>query len=268
MDDNQLLLAFQQQYINQLLHISLNYDNVLYCMNNETNEDAAWGLYWLAYIQERAAAADKTIMATDMFDGAWTEGVVAACRQQFGDDRYAFIDVSQVNAWRCTIEQHWANLRDLRQLNAQNPRPLNNVKIYGADGLADYAGPGNPRCSDLDGVTSFWMNLLGGCASVRFHRPPHGLHLSPLAQANIRSARLLEQRLCFWDLRADDEIYTTTNGGRAFCARSAHALVLFLPAGGCVTLPYAGSADATVTCLNVRNAECSAPVPVDMQGNN
>ena len=60
---------------------------------------------------------------------------------------------------------------------------MNMVKIYGADG-------NKFGHSDDDAIERFWRGLLGGAASLRFHRPPAGLGLNALAQANLRSARL------------------------------------------------------------------------------
>ena len=63
------------------------------------------------------------------------------------------------------------------------------VKIYGADG-------NKFGHTDDDGIARFWRGLLGGMASLRFHRPPSGLGLNPTAQASLRSARML---LSEWD---------------------------------------------------------------------
>jgi len=38
-----LVQSFQDKFIDKLLSITLDYNNVLYCMNNETHEDPAWG---------------------------------------------------------------------------------------------------------------------------------------------------------------------------------------------------------------------------------
>lgn len=42
-----LVQSFQDKFIDKLLSITLDYNNVLYCMNNETHEDPAWGQYWM-----------------------------------------------------------------------------------------------------------------------------------------------------------------------------------------------------------------------------
>jgi len=45
------------------------------------------------------------------------------------------------------------------------------------------------------GTSQFWRNLMAGCASVRFHRPILGPGLNSLAQANIKSARMLDEAI-------------------------------------------------------------------------
>jgi hypothetical protein len=65
-------------------------------------------------------------------------------------------------------------------------------------------------------LARWWRNILGGCASARFHRPhplegkgDHeqasnvGLGLSPLAQAHIRSARTLMEEMGWPDVEPD-----------------------------------------------------------------
>jgi hypothetical protein len=50
----------------QLLSISLEFPNVLYCMNNEIGEPPEWGRYWARYIRAKAAQAGKKVYLTDM----------------------------------------------------------------------------------------------------------------------------------------------------------------------------------------------------------
>ncbi len=58
-------------------------------------------------------------------------------------------------------------------ISRQQPRPLNTVKTYGADG----GRFGNNQ----DGLERWWRHVIGGAASARFHRPDSGLGLSPPA---------------------------------------------------------------------------------------
>ena len=274
MDDNALLRGYQERFVDKVLSISLRYPNVLYCMNNETHENPTWGSYWLDYIRRRAHEAGAPVIATDMFDGPWETGIPQAVLDQFRTPEiYPFIDVSQINAWRCTTERHILNLRSLCELNRDPKRPLNCTKVYNSDTLPDRTAA---RHTDRDGITAFWLNLLGGCASARFHRPPHGLGLSAKAQASIRTVREVEKLVRFWELRPDFDWTGGRGATEAFLARTGDetALVL-LPFGGGFELRGAlpeGRYGIDVRDLatggseGVRTTELHADARVEVQG--
>jgi len=144
-------------------------------------------------------------------------------------DLYSFIDVSQNNHNK--RQQHWDNLAWVRAYIAGKPRPVNTVKIYGAD----TGRFGNSR----DGQERFWRNILGGAASTRFHRPDSGIGLSDRAKAHIRSMRLLmaefdifratpDAKSKLLDDRTENEAYLTFIADRQYA--------LYFPDGGEVTL--------------------------------
>ncbi len=41
-----VVLGYQKKFVDKLLSISLNFDHVLYVIDNETNADPKWSLYW------------------------------------------------------------------------------------------------------------------------------------------------------------------------------------------------------------------------------
>jgi hypothetical protein len=113
------------------------------------------------------------------------------------------------------------------------PRPINHVKIYGANTGPSWAG------DSINAERRFWRNIIGGSASSRFHRPPTGIGLSDEAQAHIHSMRLLTSELdlftChpaindrFLNDRAPDEAYLIYEEGTQYA--------VFFPAGGAVGL--------------------------------
>ncbi|HXW04441.1 MAG TPA: hypothetical protein VD833_04355 [Vicinamibacterales bacterium] len=179
-DHNRLLLNYQHAQVDRLLTISLRYDNVLYTMDNETSATAEWGAYWARYVQQKAAGAGVSVYVTEMWD---VHDLTHEQHRRTLDhpDLYQFADISQNN--HNSGQKHWEGLQWVRGYTAGRPRPLNHVKIYGADR--------GPYGTDRDAVERFWRGLLGGAGSVRFHRPPSGIGLSELAQANLRSAGLL-----------------------------------------------------------------------------
>ena len=50
MEHNRVVLPFQQDFVRQVLAHSLRYDHVLYCMDNETTADEAWGEIGRAHV--------------------------------------------------------------------------------------------------------------------------------------------------------------------------------------------------------------------------
>ena len=186
LQDNVRLLTYQHAYLEKLLSISLSYPHILYCMDNETSGAPEWGAYWAAFIRSRAHTAGVKIFMTEMWD-QWdiTSPMHEATFSH--PELYGFADISQNN--HLSGEAHWHKMQTRWVQLASSPRPLNMVKIYGADG-------NKFGHTDDDGIARFWRGLLGGMASLRFHRPPSGLGLNPTAQASLRSARML---LSEWD---------------------------------------------------------------------
>ena len=131
-------------------------------------------------------------------------------------ERYDFCDVSQNNQKKG--QEHWDNFQWVRKHIAGQPRPLNTVKTYGADG----GRYGNNR----DGLERWWRHVIGGAAAARFHRPDSGLGLSAPAANSIRAARKLESLIKLWDVepanqllseRANNEAYLAARPGRRLC---------------------------------------------------
>jgi hypothetical protein len=228
LQNNSVLLRYQVAQVDRMLAASLPYGHVLYCMDNETSGDPAWGRYWAEHIRRRAAEAGVTAQVTEMWDQWDIKG--GHHKETFDHpERYTFIDVSQNNHNRG--QQHWDNLQWVRDYVAAQPRPINTVKIYGAD-TGKYG-------TSRDGQERFWRNILGGAAGTRFHRPDSGLGLSDIAKAHIRGMRMLTSRLdifrCAPDVdsrrlgdRDPNEAYLTCIPGRQYA--------VYFPDGGQVSL--------------------------------
>ncbi len=228
LENNDLLLGFQHQQVDQLLSITLPHGNVLYCMDNETNESPEWGKYWATYIKRKAADAGVTVMTTEMWDA---HDLLADEHKATFDhpELYDFVDISQNN--HQVGYTHWQNPQAIRQLIRESGRirPMNSVKIYGAN-TGRY---GTTR----DAQERFWRNIFGGLATSRFHRPPAGIGLSEIAQAHISAMRQLtdainifacEPHLDLISERSVNEVYCTANPGVEYA--------LFFPDGGNVLL--------------------------------
>lgn len=212
--NNTVVLKYQQRFVEKMLSYALRHNHVLYCMDNETSAEEVWGAYWADFIRQHAGQAGKQVCLTEMWD-AWDLKADEHRRTFDHPERYDFCDVSQNNQKKG--QEHWDNFQWVRARVANQPRPLNTVKTYGAD-----AGRyGNHR----DGLERFWRHLIGGAASARFHRPDSGLGLSPTAVSSLRAARKLESIIKLWDVepanvllsdRAENEAYLAAKPGRSY----------------------------------------------------
>ncbi len=224
------LLAVQERFADAVLARTLPQPHVLYCIDNETSGDEAWGAYWASFIRERARRAGVEVHVTEMWDDHDLTG--PQHRRTFDHpDRYSFVDVSQNNHQRG--QAHWDRFQWVRERLASRPRPINTVKTYGADE--------GPYGTDLDGLHRWWRHLIGGAAAVRFHRPRSGLGLSAKAVASIRAARKLESLVKPWTLEPANARLRDRAPDAAYLAMANdHACALFFPAPGTVVVDLTG----------------------------
>lgn len=216
------LLAIQTAFVNKVLDHTLPYEHVLYCIDNETQAEPAWGEHWAKLIRARAVAAGKQVAITEMWDD-W-DLTTSRHRQTFDHpELYDFVDVSQNNHNRG--EKHWDNFAFVRQLLSAQPRPMNTTKTYGADG-------NKFGHTDQDAIERFWRHLLGGAASIRFHRPDSGLGINAKAVACIRAARRLEAAVPLWNLQPANELLADRESNEAYAAATENqsTIVIYFPA--------------------------------------
>ncbi len=229
-EDNPLVLQYQEDFVNKLLDITLEYGHVLYCISNETNESEYWSGYWADFIRDRADQAGKGVEVTEMWDPADLTDPMH--RFTFDNpERYTYVDISQNNH---QMEQiHWDNMQQARQLLADPPRPMNSVKIYGGE---RHGG------GVLEGTHKFWRNIMGGLASSRFHRPGstvdfYGLGLNELAQTHIRSARMLQSEFNIFVAEPDNNLLKDRGDNEAYCAATpGEQYAVYFTDGGAVQL--------------------------------
>ncbi len=220
------VLKFQRRFVDKILSYSLKFGNVLYCMDNETSVTPQWGKYWSQYIKAKAKAAGLSVHTTEMWD-KWDLAHPMHNATFDHPETYSFVDISQNNHQKG--QQHWDNAQRQRARIADRVRPLNNVKIYGAD----TGRFGNDR----DGMERFWRNIFGGLASARFHRPDSGLGLGTKAQANIRSMRLLTNNMDLFTCVPHNDLLSNRKSNEAYCLANPGAeYAVYFPDGGEVTL--------------------------------
>jgi len=227
MDNNRVVLPYQQRFIDKVLSYTLQYPHLLYCMNNETGEDVKWGDYWIQYIREKAEEAGVDIYTTDMRRNEEINGT----DHRYIHDRpeiYTFVEISQNNGQSITGQRHYDAIIELRSYLMDRPRPMNNNKIYGgADG---WGGP-------EEGQQKFWRNIFAGSASARFHRPPAGLGLNDLAISHIKSMRMVMEEINLFHSNPANQLLSGKEDNEAFLlAKPGTSYAAYFPQGGSVHL--------------------------------
>ena len=227
--NNMPVLEYQQRYVDKLLSYSLEYNHVLYCIDNETSVTSEWGKFWSGYIRKKAAEKGTLVHVTEMWD-PWDLDHISHRESFDHPETYSFVEISQNNHQRG--EQHWQNgLRQIEKLKAAGClRPVNNVKTYGSDGGQHGGGTHN-------GIQKFIRSTLFGSAAVRFHRPPSGLGLSDTAQAVIRSVRMATERIDFFRAEPHNDLLGGREENEAYCrAVPGKDYLVYFPDTGQVTL--------------------------------
>ena len=244
--NQQIVLKYQRRFVDKLLSYSVSFGNVLYCMDNETSVTPEWGKYWSQFIKAKAKAAGVTVHTTEMWD-PWDLAHKMHSATFDHPETYSFVDISQNNHQK--KQAHWDNAQRQRARIADNIRPLNNVKIYGAD----TGRFGNDR----DGAERFWRNIFGGLASSRFHRPDSGLGLGEKAQANIRSMRMLTDKLDVFTCEPHNDLLSDRESNEAYCiANPGKEYAVYFPNGGEVMLDISSlNKPAAVRWLDIMKSQ-------------
>jgi hypothetical protein len=250
LQNNQLVLQYQRLQVDTMLSISLRYPNVLYCMDNETNDSPEWGWYWARYIRTKAEQAGVGVEMTEMWDAHnLLDGEHGATFDH--PEIYSFVDISQNN--HCPANEHWENPQEIRGrlIASGHVRPMNSVKIYGANS-GRYG-------STRDAQERFWRNIFGGLATSRFHRPLSGLGLSEIAQSHIRSLRMLTDEMDVFTCEPHNDLLQNRSWNEAYCtANPGVEYAVFFPDGGNVLLDASAAKkdkSLTVRWLHIRSSQ-------------
>ena len=248
-----LVRSFQDKFIDKLLSITLAYNNVLYCMNNETHEDQAWGLYWMNYIEDKAKAQGKSVSTTDMFDDVFkAESSRGLTYQLSNRSKYDYVDVSQTNS-RHRDQTHWDKIKWIANAakDMDPPYLLHMTKIYGNDIALDGKPWSRFKPGDTNNaIEEWWRNLLAGVAGVRFHRPTAGIGLCTASKNCIRATRKVETKVKFWDVEPRLDLLTNRQSDEAYLAADpgdTYILYFTKNGGGSVGLKLDSYRDAKFT---------------------
>jgi hypothetical protein len=228
-DSNMVLLNFQIRFVEKLLSYSMQYENVLYCIDNETTGIRAWARFWSDFI--RNCYGDRQVNVTQMWNNPDLKSDVH--QETLGSpERYQYLEISQNshNVGRL----NWDNAQYFLRQTGEYPRPVNSTKIYGSDNYRHWLERG---INTQHALQTFFRNVVGGLASSRFHRPPHGLGLSSYTENAIRTVRSIEEHMKMWELTPRMDLLQGAEGNKAYLAAEAgEKYLVYLPEGGKVTL--------------------------------
>ncbi len=218
------VLEHQQRFVDAMLHYSLQYDHVLYCMDNETSVTSDWAKFWSNYIRKKASEIDKEVYITEMWD-PWELSHPFHAETFDNPQYFDFVDISQNN--HIVGERHWTNgLEQFERLRKMGKlRPITNIKVYGKDG--------GRHKKTHNAIESYVKNVLMGCGSTRFHRPPSGQGLNDTAKNVILSLRQALERVNLFDMAPANHLLMDRAENEAFCsAKAGEHYLIFFPAGG------------------------------------
>lgn len=219
------VLKYQEKFVDKLLSETLPYGHILYCMDNETAVTASWGEYWATYIQKKAQEAGRGVETTEMWD-PWDLSHEKHKATFDHPETYSFCDISQNNHQK--RQRHWDNAQKIRA-QIDPIRPINNIKIYGANG--------GRFGSTRDGLERFWRNVFGGFASARFHRPDSGVGLTEIAQAHLKSMRMITDEMDVVNCEPNNRLLSNREDNEAYViANPGQEYAVYFPKGGSVDL--------------------------------
>lgn len=217
-EQNAELLQMQTRFVQKLLSISLNYPNVLYCIDNESFVTPEWALHWAGLVRSEAEKKGVEVELTEMWE-PWKIEDPKHLHTIDHPQTYDFIDASQNS--HIAGQRHYDGAVYVTERIAAQPRPINNIKIYGA---------ATSRFVDEDvAISSFWKSLFAGHAAVRFHRGPSGLGTDELARSSVRVGREVFSQFDLFAAQGCTDELGQREEDEAYCLRTDTQLLAYFP---------------------------------------
>jgi hypothetical protein len=227
LNNDKVLLKYQEAFIHKVLDVSADYPNVAYCLDNETSAPPQWAWYWASFVRDKAG---KGVLLTEMWDDHDLTGEQHKATYMH-PELFDFFDISQ-NNWQ-EGQLHYDRILWLRRLlesEIKRKQPLTNVKVY-----ARLHG-GRPNSTKIS-VDRWWQNIFAGCAGTRFHRPPGGIGLGDKAKLMIKAARIFTDEFDIFSCEPSPALLSGCELGEAFClANPDRVYAVYFPEGGEVRL--------------------------------
>jgi len=233
-EHDELLTRHQERFIGRLVDEVLQFDHVLFQIDNESGIAFEVGEYWAKFIAARGQAAGRSLFVCDSRRFHSPTPVVTTTFKDWANpdisvpvgnpEVYTFCDISQNNG--NSGQTHYDNLLWYRsKVIEHGVRPINHVKCYHflwptGEGFNKRTSP-----SDAEAGAKFWRVVFGGAASIRFHRDtptkPGGLRegfgLGPESAAHMRSMRMLADALDLFVMEPHNELLDARVDNQAYC---------------------------------------------------
>jgi len=229
------VLKYQQAFVDKILSYALDFDNVLYCVDNEQRPQHPyqWGHYWAKYVKQQASEQGKTVYISEMhrdFTTPKNKSLSRTKRMVGGKFAslfdyphiYPFFELSETSTRFSDYDELWLNIEAIRKYTAKYPCPMTNIKVYGGGDKSTFR-------KRRPTIHRFCELVCAGRSAVRFHRPvregENGMGLNLAAQACVKATRhfcdLVEPWRCTPRLdllrgREKNEAYMLANPGIAY----------------------------------------------------
>lgn len=217
--DDPILLGYQEDFIDQVLDVTLDFDHVVYTLENESNEDPAFSDHWAAFVHVRAASRGKTVFVTDHRQ-IYSMDSIGLSQNHFGNvinnpDVYGYVHESTLSS--CYAQtQYDANIAIRELLVSGHIRPMNYDKSFWY--IQCFRDPWSTIRPGNDHLASerLWIGIFSGAAAYRFHRDlpapegwPMGLGLNGVAQTHLRSMRMLLDEIDIFNMEPRNDFITS-----------------------------------------------------------
>jgi hypothetical protein len=226
LNDDPVLMSYQNSCVRKMLQICMKYDHVLYQIDNESSFPFEVSDYWANFIHN--AAGDKQVYVCDSRRFHKPSTLFEDFRDLSNPEHkyplshpeiYNYTDISQNGGNEG--QAHYDNLVWFRSRLLDNPRPINHTKIYqfiwptGTDWRDRMPG------SSKEGADRFWRTIFGGAASARHHRhiPAEvwgGIGLTSFGQTQLRSMRMLLEALWIFTMEPHNDLLSSREENEAY----------------------------------------------------
>jgi hypothetical protein len=277
LNNDSLVLFYQQKYVEKVLSIASQYDHILYQIDNETFMSSNVSTYWANYIRSLAAKPiyiaesrryrPPTYKLTNFQLASETEISNAINNPQ----TFNYLDISQNGG--NSGQKHYDNLVWYRnQVKNSAIRPINHVKTYRFNWPTGTEFKNRTEATQAEGIAKFWRTIFGGAASVRFHRfntktPKPGIGLTVLGQAQIKSARMFLDAINIFAMAPNNNVLSSRSKNEAYALANVgqQYAVYFTGQGDRIANINLSSAPGTFTqrWLNVSNKTWQASTTVN-----